>query len=515
FCAFAAVFSAAGTCEWKEKFVVSSGNISSMECLNGTGLVYLGTSEGLYRSDDSGENWNKDDIPGEVSEIRDIAVSEGKVAVATDNGIYIGRGKGKGKGGEFWERIIGKKDIAGVAICRLPGQKDILLAWADEVLYKINDDDLVRAGSGSLWRKRIDDVVCHNGAIYTAAGGSILRSPDGGDTWERMKLVSEYGPAEDLDEKNDFENTENDEVKESKLSLIGNIDPSGKGITVSTERGIFQFRVKDGAWDRIDTTGLPSTRVKYVAGTGGVIFAATDRNVFLYSAEGREWRSVFELPVQGSISFVKSSIDGDERIWLWTANRKRLFRHDALALIKAADDLEKGKDIPDALKEPSILEVQRMAINYAEVSPDKIKRWRSGAKWKALLPRLSFGISESKDDQVEIYTSSTKNYHYVVPDVVDTGWDIDLTWDLSDLVWNDSQTSIDVRSKLMVQLRDEILEEVTRLYFERKRILVELEESTPRDKRKLREKRMRIEELTAHIDALTGGQYSKALNDRR
>ena len=152
-----------------------------------------------------------------------------------------------------------------------------------------------------------------------------------------------------------------------------------------------------------------------------------------------------------------------------------------------------------------------MAIDYAEVSPEKIRRWRSGARWKALLPRLSLGFGESRDDKLEIYTSSTRSYHYAAPKEVDSGWDVDLIWDLSDLVWNDAQTNIDVRSKLMVQLRDEILEEVTRLYFERKKLLAEMAGADAADDPKLREKSLRVEELTAHIDALTGGRFSESL----
>jgi hypothetical protein len=58
----------------------------------------------------------------------------------------------------------------------------------------------------------------------------------------------------------------------------------------------------------------------------------------------------------------------------------------------------------------------------------------------------------------------------------------------------------------MVQLRDDILEEVTRLYFERKRLLAEM-----KDKERDIRKQLRVEELTAYIDALTGGEFSEAL----
>ena len=42
------------------------------------------------------------------------------------------------------------------------------------------------------------------------------------------------------------------------------------------------------------------------------------------------------------------------------------------------------------------------------------------------------------------------------------------------MIFSTEQTSIDVRSRLMVQLRDDILDEVTRLYFERRRLQLEL-----------------------------------------
>jgi len=82
------------------------------------------------------------------------------------------------------------------------------------------------------------------------------------------------------------------------------------------------------------------------------------------------------------------------------------------------------------------------------------------------------------------------------------------------LIWNDDQTSIDSRSKLMVELREDVLNQVTRLYFERRRLqieaLVKKETGLPR-----LEKQMRIDELTALIDAMTGGKFSKGFKDGR
>jgi hypothetical protein len=161
--------------------------------------------------------------------------------------------------------------------------------------------------------------------------------------------------------------------------------------------------------------------------------------------------------------------------------------------------------------EPPIKEVQQVAIKYAEVEPEKIMRWRKQAKIKSLLPKLTVGLDRSESTNYEIYTSQTTRYVYEGPHDKSNGWDVTLSWELGDLIWSDDQTNIDVRSRLTVQLRDDILDEVTKLYFERLRVKIELDNLSIEDRKKRLEKELRIEELTASLDALTGGYFSQQI----
>ena len=159
--------------------------------------------------------------------------------------------------------------------------------------------------------------------------------------------------------------------------------------------------------------------------------------------------------------------------------------------------------------EPSISDVQEAAIKYAEVHPDKIKEWRDAARKKALLPNVSVGLDRYVTDYWH-WDSGTN------PDTLQKGkdavsWDVTMTWDMGELIWNNDQTSIDTRSKLMVELRDDIMNEVTRTYFERRRLQIELLASPPQDLKLSLEKELRIQELTADIDALTGGYFFRKL----
>ncbi|MBU1061939.1 MAG: hypothetical protein KJ952_04395, partial [Candidatus Omnitrophica bacterium] len=157
--------------------------------------------------------------------------------------------------------------------------------------------------------------------------------------------------------------------------------------------------------------------------------------------------------------------------------------------------------------EPSIKEMQNVAIEYAEVHPDKIREWRDRAQKKAFFPDVSVGLDRYVTDYWHWDAGAN-------PDVLVRGddaisWDVTMSWKLGELIWNDDQTSIDTRSRLMVQLRDDILDEITRTYFERRRLQIESYISPPEDLKLKLERELRIQELTADLDALTGGYFSE------
>ncbi|MDD5311195.1 MAG: hypothetical protein PHX64_05540, partial [Candidatus Omnitrophica bacterium] len=97
------------------------------------------------------------------------------------------------------------------------------------------------------------------------------------------------------------------------------------------------------------------------------------------------------------------------------------------------------------------------------------------------------------------------------PDDEARGWDVSASWDLGDLVYNTAQTSIDSRSKLMVELRNDIMEALNTAYFERKKLQKQLIRITDKESPSYTERELRIEELTATIDGLTGGYLSRKL----
>jgi hypothetical protein len=166
--------------------------------------------------------------------------------------------------------------------------------------------------------------------------------------------------------------------------------------------------------------------------------------------------------------------------------------------------------ISEEEKEPAIQQVQQWAIAYAEVHPDKINRWRREARLKALLPSVSVGVDRA---DTELYHwDSGPNPDALLKGTEYLDWDVNVSWDFSEIVWSTDQTTIDSRSKLMVELREDILDHVTRLYFERQRLRKQSQEQGKLGQPVSWESHLRVEELTALIDALTGGAFSRSLN---
>jgi hypothetical protein len=162
-------------------------------------------------------------------------------------------------------------------------------------------------------------------------------------------------------------------------------------------------------------------------------------------------------------------------------------------------------------EEPTISELQSAAIKYAEVEPCKIADWRRKAALKAVLPEVSVGYDTDVYKTISTTTKDSKTYFWEGPDDGANGWDVSASWDLGDLIYNDDQTSIDSRSKLMVQLRNDVLDQLNAAYFERKKLQKQLDRLPDKTSEAYLEREIKVEELTATIDGLTGGYLSRRM----
>jgi hypothetical protein len=95
---------------------------------------------------------------------------------------------------------------------------------------------------------------------------------------------------------------------------------------------------------------------------------------------------------------------------------------------------------------------------------------------------------------------------------LDRGSDYDaavvLEWRLGDLVYLPDALDVSREAREVIELRDEVLDEVTQLYYERRRVLLQLRAAAA-DPVELARLRLRADELAAGLDAWTGGFFSR------
>ena len=483
--------------EWRVASLGMSGAITAVRARSGTCQIYASSEKGLFVSADGGASWRPVEVPGTGGYVTLLDVGEKTAGVISSGCVYIA-----GLERAEWRLVSASGAIKGGSIIRSGGAEEMIF-WDDRRFYRENKGALEVAG-GLPGNKVIGAAVCSGGKIFAMSSGALYVSDSMGAGWEKIyAMVSDAYDTEEIPE----DISEGPELISSAARMNASYDGT---VTAVTDRGIIVAGIDGRGIRIISTEGLPAAAVIRAAAAGGDIYAATSGRVYELKQSALSWDTVLEVASSGSISDMDRYVDGSGKAGLVVSTASRIYssvtEEPGSARGGRADFPARG--IPAG---PDIREVHRMAIEYAEVSPEKIIGWRRGARWKAVMPRLSLNFSESTDDNIDIYKSSSNYYVINGPREKGNDWSVGLTWDLSDLVWNSEQTNIDVRSKLMVQLREDILEEVTRLYFERKKVFEEIG-GLDDDSKARREKCLRAEELTAYIDALTGGQFSRSIN---
>lgn len=162
--------------------------------------------------------------------------------------------------------------------------------------------------------------------------------------------------------------------------------------------------------------------------------------------------------------------------------------------------------------EPTVRQVQKETLRYGNLKNGKIVRWHAGSRLRALVPRLTLGrgLSLSNNIDIDRGATSTPDQFIVGPETAKRDWDFGLTWELGDLVWSTAQSTIDSRMRTLGEARRSLLREVTQLYFERRRIQTEIGLSFPfKTFSEQMALLLRLDELTAQVDALTNGYFSE------
>ena len=162
--------------------------------------------------------------------------------------------------------------------------------------------------------------------------------------------------------------------------------------------------------------------------------------------------------------------------------------------------------------EPTIREVQDAAIRYASAEPERARSWFSRSNIANIAPR-KIQVRYDRDFKENSNATSTGGIETSARADIDDDafWQLTAEWDFSRLVFNPDTVRVATQAMDLAELREDVLNAVTKLYYERRALRLELILKPPTAFEAFTKKRLRIDELTSDIDALTGGAFSKGL----
>jgi hypothetical protein len=170
-----------------------------------------------------------------------------------------------------------------------------------------------------------------------------------------------------------------------------------------------------------------------------------------------------------------------------------------------------------AAGEPPLMELREAATALVMAQPERARSllWRAGAAgW---LPEVRVRVDRrfGRDESLDYGRTSLDDAAPVGMNThQDVRYEVRATWDLSRIVFNPDELGAHMEALRIADVRREVEMMVVRLVFERRRLKTEAATSdspdiTPRLRRELR-----IQEIEAELDALTGGAFSRPRTTR-
>jgi hypothetical protein len=164
--------------------------------------------------------------------------------------------------------------------------------------------------------------------------------------------------------------------------------------------------------------------------------------------------------------------------------------------------------------EPSVQQVHAAALRWLSLGPGRMRALTRGVDRRAWLPDLEIrgGAGRGRhrrwlEDQAQSSGSIFDLFDRETDRASDYEAALVLEWRLGELVFHPESIDVSREAREVIELRDEVLDEVTQLYFERRRVLLGLRAAGVEAEERAR-LRLRADELAAGLDAWTGGFFS-------
>lgn len=442
------------------------------------GTILLGTTRGLFREEAAG--WGSVSSGGAV---RDLAALAGSTLVAASGGLYewthgdpaphavplaAGARVGSvaaGPGGAAWAATEVGLFVRPAGGSRFFRETKLPLGAVRAV--RTAGSDVWAAARGTLWRKR-------EGGEFEP----VLRALDPG-WWELCDSAESLRSTYLCVPRGVWRVAEDGSTAiDPAVGLLRGLVLAGDELWLAAERGLVRVPLEDFAAPGQDPPPARLANPVLDVESAAVDLTLTQRGLVAATYRGI---AVLTAPGRGELSLRYASVRSGGA--------------------------------------PALETLHRAVLAFQQLSPERLTRVERRARKLGLLPELrtSFSVQRSQGherDEDQAWSSGS------VRETLDFGaererkfeFEVQLSWDFGQLARPDEALDASRERRALIELRDQVLDRVNRLYFERLRVLAQLARATAPTARA--ELGLRASELEGGLDAWSGGFFSRSVRRR-
>ena len=418
---------------------------------------------------------------------------ENRVFVGTTDGLYRSTDKGRTYV-RIWQGRAGHRERMINTVVTDPAIKNRLLIGTARGLYaSVNAGESFRLEMNFYVRESYIRALFYDrqqrGLVHMAMGGAAMASPDSGKNWitTHWNLWPPRGDVQWIS------------LGPNNLRLIGTRD----GLFASTQGG------EMGSWKR--------RGVRFVARTVNRVLATTDPRVWFATTEiglwrtddaGVSWRKIKNFGALERPVWLMAYANDPEHMWLLT--NRQIYRSGMPAALKPHPRPVRRPDLADL---PTIEEFWRVVMGKKKLFYGDIQGYRDRVPWTALIPYVSASFSYNPSRDISLIRAFP---HLHLPFTYhnrrfDTEYvaEVMALWDLTPLLFDRREIPHFGRvERHLTYLRRDLTERVLRLHREYKRISHTLAFRPPSSLLAREFMRIRLKEISAFFDAISGDYWS-------